>query len=77
VHLHEDFLEISPSFPGVMAMSPLQYQKGLHLSEARRLILAENQDATTAAFQVGYESPSQFSWEYGRFFYLAPCRYGI
>jgi AraC-like DNA-binding protein len=31
------------------------------LSEARRLMLADNQDAMTAAFQVGYESPSQFS----------------
>jgi len=44
-------------------MSPLQYQKWLRLNEARRLMLAENHDATTAAFQVGYES-LQFSREY-------------
>jgi AraC-like DNA-binding protein len=61
-------------FREVTAMSPLQYQKWLRLSEARRLMLAENQDATTAAFQVGYESPSQFSREYGRLFGAPPLR---
>jgi len=61
-------------FRSVTAMSPLQYQKWLRLSEARRLMLAENQDATTAAFQVGYESPSQFSREYGRLFGSPPLR---
>jgi AraC-like DNA-binding protein len=61
-------------FRSVTAMSPLQYQKWLRLSEARRLMLAENQDATTAAFQVGYESPSQFSREYGRLFGAPPLR---
>lgn len=50
------------------AMSPLQYQKWLRLNEARRLMLTENQDASIAAFQVGYKSPSQFSREYGRLF---------
>jgi AraC-like DNA-binding protein len=61
-------------FRAVTAMSPLQYQKWLRLSEARRLMLAENQDATTAAFQVGYESPSQFSREYSRLFGAPPLR---
>jgi AraC-like DNA-binding protein len=61
-------------FRSVTAMSPLQYQKWLRLSEARRLMLAENQDATTAAFQVGYESPSQFSREYSRLFGNSPLR---
>jgi AraC-like DNA-binding protein len=61
-------------FREVTAMSPLQYQKWLRLNEARRLMLAENQDATTAAFQVGYESPSQFSREYGRLFGSPPLR---
>ena len=61
-------------FRSVTAMSPLQYQKWLRLNEARRLMLAENQDATTAAFQVGYESPSQFSREYGRLFGAPPLR---
>ena len=61
-------------FRAVTAMSPLQYQKWLRLNEARRLMLTDKQDATTAAFQVGYESPSQFSREYGRFFGAPPLR---
>ncbi len=61
-------------FREVTAMSPLQYQKWLRLNEARRLMLAENQDAAAAAFQVGYESPSQFSREYNRLFGNSPLR---
>jgi AraC-like DNA-binding protein len=61
-------------FRAVTAMSPLQYQKWLRLNEARRLLLTENRDATTAAFQVGYESPSQFSREYSRLFGAPPLR---
>jgi AraC-like DNA-binding protein len=61
-------------FRAVTAMSPLQYQKWLRLYEARRLMLTEHQDATTAAFQVGYESPSQFSREYSRLFGDSPLR---
>ena len=56
------------------AMSPLQYQKWLRLNEARRLMLVEPLDATTAAFQVGYESASQFSREYSRLFGTSPLR---
>jgi transcriptional regulator GlxA family with amidase domain len=55
-------------------MSPLQYQKWLRLNEARRLMLTERLDAITAAFQVGYESPSQFSREYSRLFGDSPLR---
>jgi transcriptional regulator GlxA family with amidase domain len=55
-------------------MSPLQYQKTLRLNEARRLMLTERLDAATAAFQVGYESPSQFSREYSRLFGAPPLR---
>ena len=55
-------------------MSPLQSQKWLRLTEVRRSMLIENQDVTTTAFQVGYESPSQFSREYGRLFGDAPLR---
>lgn len=61
-------------FRAVTAMSPLQYQKWLRLNEARRLMLAENQDAAAAAFRVGYESPSQFSREYNRLFGNSPLR---
>lgn len=61
-------------FQALTAMSPLQYQKWLRLNEARRLMLIERLDATTAAFQVGYESPSQFSREYSRLFGAPPLR---
>ncbi len=61
-------------FRAVTAMSPLQYQKWLRLNEARRLMLTENQGAATAAFRVGYESPSQFSREYSRLFGDSPLR---
>ncbi|MFH1028040.1 MAG: AraC family transcriptional regulator [Pseudomonadota bacterium] len=61
-------------FRTLTAMSPLQYQKTLRLNEARRLMLTERLDAATAAFQVGYESPSQFSREYSRFFWAPPLR---
>ncbi|WP_160106559.1 AraC family transcriptional regulator [Pseudomonas izuensis] len=61
-------------FRQLTAMSPLQYQKWLRLNEARRLMLSERLDVSRAAFAVGYESPSQFSREYGRLFGAAPRR---
>lgn len=61
-------------FRALTAMSPLQFQKVLRLNEARRLMLIEPVDATTAAFQVGYESTSQFSREYSRLFGAPPLR---
>ena len=72
-------LHMSPSamhtwFRSVTSMSPLQFQKQLRLQEARRLMFSEHLDAGTAARRVGYESPSQFSREYSRFFGTAPLR---
>lgn len=61
-------------FRVVTSMSPLQFQKRLRLNEARRLMLTEHADAATAAYQVGYESPSQFSREYTRLFGAPPMR---
>ena len=61
-------------FKALTAMSPLQYQKQLRLTEARRLMLSERLDASTAAFRVGYESPSQFSREYRRLFGTPPSK---
>ncbi|MBW4688010.1 MAG: AraC family transcriptional regulator [Komarekiella atlantica HA4396-MV6] len=61
-------------FKSVTSMSPLQYQKQLRLLAARRLLLAENFDAANAAYQVGYESPSQFSREYSRMFGAPPIK---
>ncbi|QWU15464.1 AraC-type DNA-binding protein [Paenibacillus sophorae] len=59
-------------FKAVTTMGLLQYQKLLRLQEARRLMLSGSMDATTAALEVGYESPSQFSREYRRLFGLPP-----
>ena len=61
-------------FRQVTAMSPLQYQKRLRLNEARRLMLTGDHNTATAAFKVGYESPSQFSREYRRLFGAPPVR---
>lgn len=61
-------------FRAVTAMSPLQYQKKIRLNEARQLMLTGQVDASTAAFEVGYESPSQFSREYSRMFGAPPMR---
>jgi AraC-like DNA-binding protein len=61
-------------FKQLTGMSPLQYQKWLRLNEARRLMLSDGAEAATAAFSVGYESPSQFSREYARLFGAPPRR---
>jgi AraC-like DNA-binding protein len=61
-------------FRGLTAMSPLQFQKQLRLRAARQKMLTEELDAANAAFEVGYESPSQFNREYQRFFGRPPMR---
>ncbi|HCH4264915.1 AraC family transcriptional regulator [Vibrio parahaemolyticus] len=61
-------------FRSMTSMTPLQFQKKLRLSEARRLMLTENLDAIAATFKVGYESPSQFSREYSRLFGAPPSK---
>lgn len=61
-------------FKNITGISPLQYQKSLRLMAARNLMLAENMDAATTAYRVGYESPSQFSREYARMFGSPPGR---
>jgi AraC-like DNA-binding protein len=65
LHLH---------FRALTAMSPLQFQKQLRLRAARQRMLTSALDAASAAFEVGYESPSQFNREYGRFFGRPPIR---
>ena len=65
--LHHHFRELT-------AMSPLQYQKQLRLQAARGRMLMDGLDAASAAFEVGYESASQFNREYSRFFGQPPRR---
>jgi AraC-like DNA-binding protein len=61
-------------FRSLTAMSPLQYQKQLRLHVARERMLNQGLDAASAAFEVGYESASQFNREYSRFFGRPPMR---
>jgi AraC-like DNA-binding protein len=61
-------------FKAVTAMSPLQFQKQMRLQEARRLMLSENLDATSAAFYVGYNDASHFNREYKSLFGIPPVR---
>jgi AraC-like DNA-binding protein len=65
--LHHHFRELT-------AMSPLQYQKQLRLQAARARMLVDGLDAASAAFEVGYESASQFNREYSRLFGQPPMR---
>lgn len=61
-------------FRALTHMSPLQYQKQLRLQAARGRMLVDRMDASTVAFEVGYESVSQFNREYSRFFGQPPMR---
>jgi len=61
-------------FRMLTAMSPLQYQKQLRLQSARSLMLNNGLDAASAAFELAYESATQFSREYSRFFGQPPIR---
>jgi AraC-like DNA-binding protein len=70
---------LSPSafhkhFKAITASSPLQFQKRLRLLEARRLLRAGGASVSSTAFDVGYESPTQFSREYARKFGISPKR---
>jgi AraC-like DNA-binding protein len=58
-------------FKAVMHVSPLQYAKSLKLHKAQAL-LQEGLNASEAGYQVGYNSPAQFSREYKRLFGVSP-----
>lgn len=60
------------NFKKVTSMSPLQFQKKIRLEEAKQMLLTQNIEASQVAFDVGYESPSQFSREYSRMFGMSP-----
>lgn len=61
-------------FKAATAMSPLQYQKRIRLMQARTLMVARGSSVAAAAYDVGYESATQFSREYARLFGMAPLR---
>jgi AraC-like DNA-binding protein len=61
-------------FRAVTSLTPLQFQKQLRLIEARRMMLADGEMISNAAYAVGYESVTQFTREYGRMFGLPPAR---
>jgi AraC-like DNA-binding protein len=61
-------------FKQATAMSPLQFQKQLRLQEARRLMLGEGFDATSAGLRVGYDDAAYFSRDYKRLFGAPPMR---
>ena len=72
--VHMSVSSFHQHFKAVTSMSPLPFQKALRLQEARRLMLSMMVDAGTASWRVGYQSASQFSREYGRFFGCAPTK---
>lgn len=59
-------------FKSAVGMGPLQCQKKLRLTEARRLMLDKGANVTDAAMEVGYESVSQFIRDYRRMFGRSP-----
>ena len=64
-------------FQGATAMSPIQYQKHVRLQEARSRLMAHREDVASVGFAVGYENPSQFSFEYSRLYGLPPGKDAI
>ncbi len=61
-------------FKSITDMSPLQFQKTLRLQEARNMMLTKMVDVSSASYEVGYSSPSQFSREYSRQFGVSPSK---
>lgn len=59
-------------FKSSVGMGPIQCQKRLRLTEARRLMIDENKNVTEASIDVGYESVSQFIRDYKKMFGAAP-----
>lgn len=61
-------------FRAITTMTPMQYQKQVRLQEARVRLLSQHEDVAAVGFSVGYNSPSQFSREYSRFYGVPPGR---
>jgi AraC-like DNA-binding protein len=61
-------------FKAVTNLSPLQYQKRVRLLQAKTLMVANAKSVMAAAFEVGYESATQFSRDYAKVFGLPPSQ---
>lgn len=73
-HVNMSVSSLHHHFKAVTSMSPLQYHKQLRLHEARSLLIRQMSDVTSAAYKVGYESPSHFTRDYSRLFGAPPTR---
>lgn len=71
-HLNMSVSVFHQKFKTAIGMGPLQCQKRLRLTEARRQMMDENSSVTEAALDVGYESISQFNRDYKKMFGAAP-----
>ncbi len=59
-------------FLSLTSLSPIQFQKQVRLQMARTLIATSLKNVAEVGFDVGYDSPSQFSREYRRLFGRSP-----
>jgi transcriptional regulator GlxA family with amidase domain len=74
---HLESMSVSAShrhFKAVTGMSPIQFQKRIRLLQARQLLISQSVNASAVAYEVGYESASQFTREYARFLGQPPAR---
>ena len=60
------------TFKRVTGDSPLQYLKKIRLDKAKGLLVHQGMRVNSVAYEVGYESPSQFSREFKRYFRVPP-----
>lgn len=59
-------------FKAITGFTPLQYQKAIRLNHAKKMIENKVFSISQIAYEVGYESVSQFSREYKRMFGVSP-----
>lgn len=61
-------------FKSVTSSSPIQYIKAIRLHNARLMMIRKGVSASRVSAMVGYESPSQFSREFKRYFGRTPVQ---
>lgn len=70
--MHMGLSAFHQCFKAITATTPIQYVKAVRLHKARSLMAFEGMKASEAAYEVGYQSSSQFNREFKRLFGLAP-----